>query len=225
MGGGGHLQHIEPNVELVVGLRQCNCFSEWHDVPGLDQRSSIYRRHLYITMTVAFFVARRFTMFVSYVLRALACLALVGAVCAGAAQSPFSLTIQDQLYGPTVKLGSHVELKLTLTNTSASGITFWDRNRLCDYQLDIRDGSGRPVPETSFKSELKCGSGFRVAFGKNQIRALKPSESFTDVIFIDEAYELSHPDKYTIQASRAIPPELGRGSVRSNIITIAVTDK
>jgi len=162
-------------------------------------------------------------MFVSYTLRALACLALAAAVCAGAPQYPFSLTIQDN--GPTVKLGSEVELKLILTNTSAGEITLWDRNRLCDYELDIRNSSGRPVRETSFKRELKCGNGFSVAVGKNQIRVLKPSESFSDVMFINEAYELNHAGDYTIQASRTIPKELGGGTVRSNIITITITEK
>jgi hypothetical protein len=66
------------------------------------------------------------------------------------------VTIQDQ-EGPT-KLGSQLALKLTLTNTSKDKITIRDRNRWCDYELEVRDVGGQQVPETTYKRDLKCGN-------------------------------------------------------------------
>lgn len=41
---------------------------------------------------------------------------------------------------------------------------------------------------------------------------------------VTKFYDMSRPGKYTIQVSRAVPKELGGGTVKSNAITVTVTE-
>jgi len=156
-------------------------------------------------------------------MKLIAC-ALTSVLLAGAGigtPQPFSLSILGP-QGP-LKHGSLVELTVTLTNRSVGEIVIRDRNRSCDYELEVRESSGQPAPGTSYKRALKCSNKFAVTAGKNSIRNLRPGESYSDSMIVNQLYDLSRPGKYTIQASRAIPQELGGGTVQSNIITLTVT--
>jgi len=132
---------------------------------------------------------------------------------------PFSLAISA--VHERVRWGSQVELKLTLTNTSDAEITVVDTDRWCDYSLEVRDSQGQPVPETAYKHELKCTPYPPVA-GRRIIRTLKPYESFNDLMYVSQAYEVNRPGDYFIRAMREIPKELGKGTVQSNLATVTV---
>jgi hypothetical protein len=134
---------------------------------------------------------------------------------------PFSLAIEATQQ--RFQLGSPVEVKLTLTNTSRTQISLVDTNRGCDFQLEVRDSHGQLAPETKAKRDLKCGAGFIVMVGRRILRVLKPGDSYEDVMFVNQFYELSRPDDYYIQVTRKIPKVLGQGTVESNTITITVT--
>jgi hypothetical protein len=121
-----------------------------------------------------------------------------------------------------VRWGSQVELKLILTNTSDAEIKIVDTDRWCDYLLDVREGQGQLVSETVVKRETKCAG--QEAAGRRIIITLKPHESFDDVFFVSEAYDVSRPGDYFIHAMREIPKELGKGTVWSNLATVTVDD-
>jgi hypothetical protein len=133
---------------------------------------------------------------------------------------PFSLAIEATQQ--RFQLGSPVEVKLTLTNTSRTQISLLDTNRACDFQLEVRDSHGQLAPETKAKRDLNCGAGFIVMVGRRILRALKPGDSYEDVMFVNQFYELTRPDDYYIQVTRKIPKELGKGTVKSNAITVTV---
>jgi hypothetical protein len=40
---------------------------------------------------------------------------------------------------------------------------------------------------------------------------------------VSKFYDLSRPEEYKIQVSRAVPKELGGGTIKSNAITITIT--
>lgn len=134
---------------------------------------------------------------------------------------PFSLAIEATQQRS--QLGSPVEVKLTLANTSRTQISLLDTNRGCDFQLEVRDSHGQLAPETKAKRDLKCGAGFIVTVGRRILRALKPGDSYEDVMFVNQFYELSRPDDYYIQVTRKIPKELGQGTVKSNLVVVTVT--
>ena len=138
-----------------------------------------------------------------------------------AGSQPFSLQISA--VHQRVQSGSDVQVKLTLTNTSDGQITIVDIDRWCDYSLEVRDGQGQPVPETAYKRELKCTPWPPVA-GRRIIRTLKPHESFNDLMYVNQAYEVNRPGDYFIQAMREIPKELGKGTVKSNQAIITVSE-
>jgi hypothetical protein len=150
---------------------------------------------------------------------------LTYALLAGAgisALQPFSLSIL-QPQGP-FRPGSPVELIVTLANRSVGEIVIRDKNRWCDYELEVRESRGQRPPETSYKRELKCNNKFVVTTGKNSIRTLKPHESYSDLMIVNQLYDLSRPGEYTIQVSRLVPPGLGGGTVKSNVITVTITE-
>jgi hypothetical protein len=123
---------------------------------------------------------------------------------------PFSLAISA--VHERVRWGSQVELKLTLTNNSDGEITIVDIDRWCDYSLEVRDSQGQAVPETAYKRELNCTPWPPVA-ARRIIRTLKPHESFDDLMYVSQAYEVNHRGDYFIRAMREIPRELGKGTV------------
>jgi hypothetical protein len=135
---------------------------------------------------------------------------------------PFSLAVEATQQ--RFQLGSPVEVKLTLTNTSRTQISLVDTNRGCDFQLEVRDSNWQLAPETKAKRDLKCDAGFIVMVGRRILRALKPGDSYEDVMFVNQFYELSHPDDYYIQVTRKVPKELGGGAVKSNTLTITATE-
>ena len=149
-----------------------------------------------------------------------AVLALTTALALAGSQ-PFSLQISA--VRQRVQSGSQVALDLTLTNTSDAEITIVDIDRRCDYSLEVHDGQGQPVPETAYKRELKCTPWPPVA-GRRIIRTLKPHESFNDLMYVNQAYEVNRPGDYFIQAMREIPKELGKGTVKSNQAIITVSE-
>jgi hypothetical protein len=147
----------------------------------------------------------------------LALMPLTEAIPAG--PQPFSLVIQAAQQ--RVQSGSQAEVKLTLTNNSSSEITIVDSNRWCDYALEVRDSHGQLMPKTNYARQLKCSPG---TAGRRMIRVLKPGESLEDDMFVNQFYDLGHPDDYYVQVGREIPKELGQGTVKSNIIAVTVAE-
>ncbi len=157
---------------------------------------------------------------------ALICFA-IPSICAP--KEPFSLTIVPPQ--EPVKAGAELRLRITLRNTSDRSMTFVRSSGLgltpeegFRYQIDVHDAQGHPAPPSSYVREH--GSGMTVTDWIHNVPVtLEPGESFIDEVTVTTFYNLSQPGKYTISVARPMPPRqnLGKGSVKSNIITVTVT--
>ena len=144
------------------------------------------------------------------------CAALVGTT-SQSAHTPFTLTI-NALH-TSVKSGSEVKVKITLTNISSQQITLTDASEICDYDVDVHKSDGSPAQDTERKRRLSCGE----ISGKNEIVTLKPDQSKQYEIAVSELSVMTEPGDYSVQVMRKTPKELGGTVVKSNVITVTVT--
>lgn len=137
-----------------------------------------------------------------------------------AAGETFSLAVTTPW--ETVRTGSDVKLTIELTNTTNHDITLIDMDQWCDYTLEVRDSNGQSAPETEQKRNHSCTDN--PVAGKRIMVKLRPGEHHETLVFVNDVFEMKRPDKYTFQAAREIPKELGQGNVKSNTIAITVTE-
>lgn len=150
--------------------------------------------------------------------------ALFSTVCAMPAQCqqrPLSIAISTPQ--SALKVGSEVRIEVTLTNTSNRRVLIQERNPATDYQIDVRDERGTAVPETDFGRKLKEPPVIPMN-SRNFGMYLRPNESTKENIALSDLYDLSHPGQYTIQVSRAVSNKPKDGVVKSNTITVTVTE-
>ena len=146
--------------------------------------------------------------------------------------SPFSLAIQ-MLPGDSVSRGTQVALKVITENTSDHAITLWadtadNRQGNSTYQISIHAADGSVPDDTPIGHQQKArtgvprGAGYSMtsAATKGQRFALKPGESWTDTVMLNELYDLNKPGQYTIQVRR-FDPATGTMAA-SNDITLTI---
>jgi hypothetical protein len=152
----------------------------------------------------------------------LSVLIILAACAAGPAQSttpPFTLTLEAE--ENPVKAGSVVKVDITLQNSSNRAIHVHLSLAETEYTFEVRDGQYRIPPATEYARKAK-GRGY---FSNDQIFYLQPGESLPkDLLVLTKFYDMSRPGKYTVQVSRAVPKELGGGTVKSNTLTITVVE-
>jgi hypothetical protein len=136
-----------------------------------------------------------------------------------AAGGIFSLTIS--MPQDTVSTRSEIQLMIKLTNATDHEITLFDTDQYCDYTVEVRDSNGQSAPETEKKRKLRCAEPVA---GKVIIVKLKPGEHHEVLIFVSDLFDMTRPDKYTVQVAREIPKEMGQGQVKSNKIAVTVTE-
>jgi hypothetical protein len=153
-------------------------------------------------------------------------------VSAQTAKQPFIVTISAEApaekTGPgsyAVKAGSDVFIHVHLANISKHNLSLGDdedsRTNIDFYHhYDVRDSAGNSVPKKTFAHPEIGSTGHGWA-----ARILKPGAS-TDVLTdrITGLYDLRQPGPYTIQLSRAITGDFKGGEVKSNTITVMVTE-
>jgi hypothetical protein len=129
--------------------------------------------------------------------------------------------------GP-LKAGSELDLLVSVTNNSNRVISFiTSPGEIPEdgvlYQIDVRDAQGHTAPLSTnlhaADARIPINNGSRFA------RELEPGKSFIDRITVTRFYDLSCPGEYTISVARPMPPHqnLGKGSDKSNTITVTVT--
>jgi hypothetical protein len=123
---------------------------------------------------------------------------------------------------PSEKVGSDLTVIATITNTSTKTITIIDTQRFCDYTVDVRNDAGDVPPPDKWRQKVNC-EGVEIS-GRRIFRELKPNESYSDPLILKQWYEMNHPGKYQVQIGRKIPDQLGKGWVKSNTITLTVTE-
>ena len=147
----------------------------------------------------------------------------------GSAQSvdaPFSIRINAPQAASRV--GSEVRIDAVITNITDQEI--WvpvekgSRGEF-DFKIDLRDSAGLVPAETIYyravKGEPQTGSPILVVTASGGPLPVKPQGTLTDVIQVDKLYDLSKPDKYTIQVERY--DDLTKTIVESNKITFVIT--
>ena len=139
-----------------------------------------------------------------------------------ARQAPLTLAIVPS--EKTIRPGSHVFVETTLTNNTDHVIWLHDRNRACDYPVEVRNQAGNLAPETPYKRQLRCIGPGPTEENRNLLVALNPHQAVNDEIDVSILFRLDKPGIYSIRAWRRIPKNLGEAPVSSNIITITVVD-
>ncbi len=167
--------------------------------------------------------------------------ALTGAICACFAatvivsvaanedpKSPFIFKIAPsqnaiQPGPPTWKTGAPVFFIVTMKNESDRVLHFALTNPAFNYLTTVSDSQGRPVPETENFRKMRENDRL-LQFRRNIFVTLKPQETCQDTIEVGYLYDLSKPGEYVVQVERDLPPELGEGIVKSNIVKISVVE-
>jgi hypothetical protein len=134
------------------------------------------------------------------------------------AKPPFTLTVSTE---PTANLASGVWVKVRWTNTSNqeldSSASILDATNVDpNFLFDLLDSDGRLVPRKVYK--------FPETSGHAEFGTLKAGDSITHDVNLVRLFELKKPGKYTLQVSRQIPKTLGAGVVKSNVVTINITE-
>jgi hypothetical protein len=137
-----------------------------------------------------------------------------------ATNTPFALVISSE--AKSVKAGSAVEIKVSLTNHSAqdidasaniSDLTGVDPN----FIFEVRDAAGILVAKRGYEHpELANGHAMLN-------RAIKPGKTLEETADIGRLYDMSRPGEYNIRASRRASENENDGVVKSNKIKITVT--
>lgn len=126
---------------------------------------------------------------------------------------PFALSISSK---PVVALGSPVEVRIRLTNTSAheiNGSTVHNRGFCPNYIYDIRDQSGNALQRKQSDQAIQ---------GSLRIMMLKPGESREETSIISDDFDM-WPGTYTVQLSKPISDNPRAEVVKSNKITVTLT--
>jgi hypothetical protein len=164
-------------------------------------------------------------------MRTLSCLIFcffICAICPGSPRSPnlpFSLTIT--VADPSVKLGTQVRVTITLRNISGHDIAF-DRSSVpgeaeFHYSVLLYDEDGKPMPGTKYWRILRGME--HETYTENVVSVtIHPNEEVKDDFALNKLFDLSKPGKYTLQVTREIPENLGKGIVKSNLLTLVVTN-
>jgi len=135
------------------------------------------------------------------------------------ATDPFTLTLEAD--ENSIKAGAEVKVDVTLRNSSGRAMYISFGLTEADYTFEVRDGERRVPPETDFARKSKA----KPYFSSDQVFYLQPGESLPKApLMVTRFYDLSRPGKYTIQVSRVAPKELGGRTIKSNTITITVTE-
>jgi hypothetical protein len=134
------------------------------------------------------------------------------------------LTVAVSPTSQTVKSGADVRLKATITNTSSHALIFFDRNRVCDYPIKIRDVDGNQPPETVAKQQSHCDGKPWLDGGRRVLVRLNPGDSVDEEITVSFYYDVRRTGTYKVQVSRHLPDEITKEDASSNSATFVVTE-
>lgn len=142
--------------------------------------------------------------------------AAIGAACGQTKANPFSLTISTSR--ESVKLGSDVDLRITMTNLSTHDVdcsSVYAGGYDVRFQIDVRDETGKSVKQRHPHPER-----FPLSL---QMCFLGPGKTITHESRISWQHDFSRPGTYEILVSRNNSSDKSEESIFSNKITITVT--
>jgi hypothetical protein len=147
---------------------------------------------------------------------------------AGAAAPP--LTIQVSTQDAAYKVGQEIRIVLNLTNATDHDVTVsrarGDAVAELSYSIEVWKGDGAPAQKTEYlrklTGEYKDPKHPTIFLSSSTQLRLKPGESLREQAVLTKLYVLDKAGSYKIQASHAIPEQLGGGVAKSNLLTITV---
>lgn len=143
--------------------------------------------------------------------------------------APFLLQVAPQNAAEpgaaTWKVGTPVCVTLTLKNASRRALHFTLSNPALDYRMTVsKSKTAEPVGVTDSFREVQNQRRQGRPPAPNVLVALKPKEIRPETIEISRFYDLTRPGQYTVQIERDLPPELGKGIVESNTLTVTIVN-
>jgi hypothetical protein len=144
---------------------------------------------------------------------------------------PFTLTAsvnarnpsQDDRGDKTVRVGSGVTVRIRKTNTTDQEIPkLGPENGPSGYNFDVRDENGNLIAQQNPTTQWAKGGGPAPVLGTKDL-VLQPGESKIDYMPLSRWYDLSKPGRYTIQVSERVSNVPGSAVVKSNTVTITIT--
>ena len=130
-----------------------------------------------------------------------------------------SFTLSISAEKASVKAGTDFGVKMLMTNASSQAVdcTMASVNGIDQrFRYDAQDSSGKPIRRITKKHpELQAGS--------LALCTLNPGESTTEEVMLSRVFDFTTPGQYEIQVSRPISANEKDGVVKSNKITITVT--
>jgi hypothetical protein len=164
---------------------------------------------------------------------AVTAMALTGVLIAQALKPPFRIDISPignlvriSPMGNLVRVGDGVGIRIVVTNTSFKSLTLWENGPDIDYDVNVLDSHGVAPPDTERGREVRDKSlRSSLAMISSAFATVEPDKTLVESdLAVDDLYDMSRPGRYTIQVQRHIPPNQGRGVVKSNTITVTVTE-
>lgn len=141
------------------------------------------------------------------------------------ASTPFSVSIRV-LEGGSVKVGSPITLRTCVENNSSSTVSL--SNSVTMNRIVVRDAEGKEAPPTESGRVIQKGFGKR---GSGRAFPVHPGSDLCGDTSLDVLYDMSHPDKYTIEVHRSLEDAEESGNsansptiVKSNQLTLTVTN-
>jgi len=123
----------------------------------------------------------------------------------------------------SVNAGDPIEITVTMKNMSDHDITMgkWVgiSQAELNYEIIVKGKNGEMPNETGYRKAIKEGH----IHGSRQHITLKPGEERTETSNINKLYDLSMPGEYAIQVEKELPTSEGKGTIKSNTITVTVT--
>ena len=120
------------------------------------------------------------------------------------------------------KVGEPVRVLVMIVNHSDHVISYSLTDPGWDWEMDVRDSSGKPVDETDrlrrIKEQKKTG---RLFITRNMIGWLRPNEKGQDVIEVETFYDLSRAGEYSIQVQRKFHND-DKEAIKSNRLILTI---
>ena len=139
---------------------------------------------------------------------------------------PFSLTLSTPQ--DTVRIGSHIVIKVTLRNESARDYPeVWRSVAGQSNRVDVQRLDGGVVTETR-RGAIRKGRiditqmTEQELSGRSYLVNLKAGGTLEEFVDVSELYSFDQPGRYRIQVRTGVPPS-GKESVQSNSIVVTVT--
>ena len=122
----------------------------------------------------------------------------------------------------SVMAGDPIKITVTMKNMSDHDITMVavgnNSKAELNYEIITRDKNGEMLNKTIYGKGLKGGVA-----GSRKLFTLKPGAEITETSDINKLYDMSMPGEYIIQVEKELPASEGKGTVKSNTITVTVT--